>query len=200
MAQRQAQSGLAGFPDFPKVTSVIGLLRLIGVFNAAIWLGGAVFFTAVASPALSSDLMSAVLQPRNFPYFSPAILHLMLSGYFQFSIVCALIALLHLTVEWIYLGRPASRKFPLGLLLALFVYALAGSNLLQPHLKRLHATHFSANAKPVERVVAGKSYHRWRLFLTVMDFVVVGSLVVYFWRITKPSDTPRFISSVKFRG
>ena len=197
---RQAQSGLAGFADFPKFHRVIGLLRLIGVFNAAIWLGGAVFFTAVTSPALSSDAMSAVLQPKNFPYFSPAILHVVLSGYFEFSIVCALIALLHLTIEWIYLGRPASRKFPLGLLLGLLVYAMVGSNLLQPHLKRLHATHFSAAAKPVERAIAGKSYHRWRVFISVMDFVVVGSLVVYFWRITKPSDTPRFISSVKFRG
>lgn len=179
---------------------MIGLLRLIGVFNAAVWLGGAVFFTAVASPALHSSALLTVLQPRNFPYYSPAISHLVLSGYFQFSIVCALIALLHLTIEWLYLGRPASRKFPLGLLAGLLLYAMAGSNLLLPHMKSLHTTRFSIQAKAAERAMAGKSYDRWKTFTQVMNFAVVGGLVVYFWRLTNPADTPRFISSVKFRG
>ncbi|HLP78425.1 MAG TPA: hypothetical protein VK327_16090 [Candidatus Paceibacterota bacterium] len=179
---------------------MIGLLRLIGVFNAAIWLGGAVFFTAVASPALNSGAVVTILQVRNSPYYSPAIGHVVLSGYFQFSIVCALVALLHLTIEWIYLGRPASRKFPLGLLAGLLIYAMAGSNLLLPHMKTLHLTRFSAQAKAVDRVAAGKSYERWRTFTEVMNLMVVGGLVIYLWRITNPADTPRFISSVKFRG
>lgn len=179
---------------------MIGLLRLIGVLNAAIWLGGVIFFTAVASPALHSNTMRILLQPRNFPYFSPAISDIVLSGYFQFSIICALIALLHLTIEWLYLGRPASRKFPLGLLLGLLVYGMIGSNLLQPHLKQLHAARFSVQTRPMDRESAAKAYQRWEMFSQVMNYVVIGGLVVYFGRITRASDAPRFISSVKFRG
>jgi hypothetical protein len=179
---------------------VIGLLRLIGVFNAAIWLGGVVFFTAVVGPALGSNAMEAVLQPRNFPYFSPAIQQVVLAGYFQFSIVCALIALLHLTVEWLYLGRPVSKKLPLGLLAGLLIYSMMGGNVLQPHLKTLHATRFSAAVQPLEREAAAKSFGRWRVVFLVTNWLVAGGLALHFYRLTKPSDTPRFVSSVKFRG
>ncbi len=179
---------------------MIGLLRLLGVFNAAIWLGGAVFFTTVAGPALNSSAMLAILQSRNFSYFSPAIAQVVLSGYFQFTIVCALVALLHLTIEWLYLGRPASRKFPLGLLVGLLLYGMAGSNLLQPRLKSLHTTRFSAQVKSADRQAADKSYQRWTTFSQVMNLVVIAGLIGYFWRITNPAETPRFISSVKFRG
>jgi hypothetical protein len=108
--------------------------------------------------------------------------------------------LLHLTVEWLYLGIPASRKFSLGLLIGLLVYAMVGSNLIQPHLKTLHTMRFSVQTKPAQRDAAAKSYRRWETFTQAMNLFVISGLAVYFWRITKPGDTPRFISSVKFRG
>ncbi|MBC8095619.1 MAG: hypothetical protein H7Y43_07390 [Akkermansiaceae bacterium] len=179
---------------------MIGLLRLIGVFNAAIWLGGTIFFAVVTVPALSSGAMLALLRAKTFPYFSPAITHIVRSEYFQFTIICALIALLHFLIEWLYLGRPAWRKLGLGLLAGLLVYGMIGHNLLQPHLKSLHTTRFSVQAKPAHRAAASKSYSRWETFSYVMNFVVIGGLIVYFWRITNPAEAPRFISSVKFRG
>jgi len=175
-------------------------MRLIGVFNAAIWLGGVVFFTVVASPALGSSAMGTLLQPRNMPYFAPGIQHVLLGYYFQFFVVCALIALIHLTLEWLYLGRPKSRKLPLIVLLGLLGYGIVGSNMIQPHLKTTHAIRFSAKAKPVERDAAARSVGRWHVVVLLAQCGAIACLAVHFWRLANPSDTPRFVSSVKFRG
>jgi hypothetical protein len=178
----------------------MGLLRLIGLLNAAIWLGGVIFFSLVGSPSVNSASMLNLLQPKNFAYFAPAIQHIALGAYFQFFIVCALIALLHLIVEWIYLGRPISRKVLLALVGGLLIYGMAGSNLLQPHLKKLHTTRYSVSAQPIEREAAARSYGRWRTTIVVLNLFSASALLFHFWRITRPSDTPRFVSSVKFRG
>jgi hypothetical protein len=189
---------LAAFAVFPTVTVVIGFLRLIGVLNAGIWLGGAVFFSAVVSPALNSGAMN-MLQGKNFPYFSPAIEHVVLSYYFQFSIVCALVALLHLSIEWLYLGRP-SRKLSFGLFAALLLFGLIGSNWLQPRFKTLHGTRFLPTASMVERESATKSYRSWHITFAVVNWAMIGGLAFYFWQITLQSNAPRFSTSVKFRG
>lgn len=179
---------------------MIGLLRLIGVFNGAIWLGGTFFFTAVVSSSVASREMVSLLQPRNFPYFSPAIHNILLSSFFQFSVVCALIALLHLAVEWLYLGRPSSKKLPLLLTLGLLLYGIMGGKLMQPHLKSLHTTRFSAKVTSEERESAARSFNRWRLLVLTGNCVMIVGLGFHFWKLTNPSDTPRFVSSVKFRG
>lgn len=178
---------------------MISFLRLIGILNAAIWLGGSVFYTVVASPAVKSVEMAAVLDPKNAPYFSPAIDHVVLSSYFQFSIACALIALLHLCLEWLYLGRP-SRKFSFSLLAGLLLYSLIGSNLVQPRLEVAHKVRYTANAQPASRQLAVKSFKTWRVIFNVTNTLAIGGLFVFFWRLTNPPATPRFVSSVKFRG
>jgi hypothetical protein len=190
---------LAAFAVFPNVTLVIGFLRLIGVLNAGIWLGGIAFFSAVVNPALNSPAMKIMLQEKNFPYFSPAIEHVLLSYYFQFSIVCALIALLHLSIEWLYLGRP-SRKLSFGLLAALLLFGVVGGKWLQPRLQILHGTRFLATVPALERESAMKSYQKWHATLSLVNLVVIGGLCCYFWQITRQPNTPRFASSVKFRG
>lgn len=170
------------------------------MFNAAIWLGGAFLFTVVVVPALGSGEMANLLQPRNFPYFSPAIQNVVLARFFQFSVVSALIALIHLTVEWLYLGRPVSKKLPIALVFGLLLYGIVGNKLLQPHLQTLHAKRFSAKVKPEDREAAARSFARWRTVVLMTNCVVMGGLAVHFWRLSNPTDTPRFVSSVKFRG
>lgn len=178
----------------------MGVLRFIGVINAAIWLGGAVFFTLSAGPAFFSPDMAAALGlgDTNFRYYAGKIAQVLLSRYFHFHLTCAVIAWLHLLAEWLYLGRP-SRRFSFGLIAALFTITLIGGNVLQPKLHRLHEIRYS-NALPVEREAARKSFGLWHGISQVLNVLVIGGLTVYLWRAANPSDTPRFISSVKFRG
>jgi hypothetical protein len=178
---------------------VIGFLRWIGVMNSAVWLGGAVFFTTVTSPSLSSTAMQEALrQPKNFPYFSSAIELALLPGYFHFLIFCAVIALFQTLAEWLYLGRPA-RKFSFSLLAALLGLAVFGGSILQPRLKTLHATRFSAT-QPASAETAAKSYRTWHGVLNAVNIVIIGGLVIHLWRNSNPSDNTKFITSVKFRG
>jgi uncharacterized membrane protein len=178
---------------------VIGFLRWIGVLNSAVWLGGAVFFTAVAWPSFASAAMQEALrQPKQFPYFSSAIELALLPGYFHFLIFCAVIALLQLMAEWLYLGRPP-RKLSFSLLAALLGLVIVGGSILQPRLKVLHTTRYSST-QPGAAEVAAKSYRTWHSVLSAVNIVIIGGLVVYLLRLTNPPDTARFISSVKFRG
>jgi hypothetical protein len=177
---------------------VIGFLRLIGVMNAAVWLGGAVFFTVSAAPAAYSAEMEAALRhPGNFPYFSNAIEQALLPYYFRFLIVCGVIALLHSLAEWLYLGRPV-RKFSFGLLATLIALALLGANGIQPRLRTLHQTRYFG-APPAAREAAAKSFRGWHIALSIFNVSIIGGLAVYVWRVATPPDSTRFISSVKFR-
>jgi hypothetical protein len=178
---------------------VIGFLRLIGVLNAAIWLGGAVFFTVIASPAIHSPEMVAVLQAKAFPYFAPAINHVVLGKFFKFSIACSLVALIQFSIEWLYQGRPAKRS-GFSILAGLLLLGLIGSNWLQPRVKKLHNTSYSASTSASDRGLAAKSFRTWRVVTIVVEGMIIAGVLVYFWRVTFPPDTPRFVSSVKFRG
>jgi hypothetical protein len=184
---------------FPYCQLVIGFLRLIGVLNAALWLGGAVFFTLAAGPAFFSPDMEKLLEARNYPYFSVAIEQIIVARYFQFQIACALVALLHLLAEWFYLGRPA-RTFSFSVIAALLALVLIGGNLVQPRLKQLHATAYALKVPPAGRAAAAASFRAWSNFSELLNFVVIGGLVVYLWRVTNHSDSMRFSSSVKCRG
>jgi hypothetical protein len=167
--------------------------------NAAVWLGAAVFFTAGAGPAFFSTDMETVLGTANYPYYSGAIAEILLARYFHFLAVCAVIAWVHLLAEWLYLGRPA-RKFSFSLLAVLLALVLAGGTWLQPRLRKLHQTRYALNTQPSERESAAGSFRAWHAVAQLLNLVMVGGLAVYVWRAANPSDAPRFISSVKFRG
>ena len=178
---------------------MIGFLRFIGLINAAVWLGGTVFFALFASPAFFSPDMQALLDAKNFPYYSGAIAQIMAAQYFYFGTICAVIGFLHLLAEWLYLGRPG-RMLSVSLLASLLVLSLIGQHWFQPKLKALHKTHYAVNAQPAEREAAAKSFNGWRLASQFLNLCLMGGLLIYIWRIANPSDTLRFVSSVKFRG
>jgi Domain of unknown function (DUF4149) len=178
---------------------VIGFLRFIGIINAAIWLGGTVFFALFAEPAFFSPDMHALLEAKNFPYFSGAIAQIVAERYYHFHLICAVIAFLQLLAEWLYLGRPG-RKVSFSLLAGLLVLGLFGDHWLQPKLKTLHRTRFLVSAQPAEREAAARSFGAWQMVDHLLELCVIGGLIVYVWRAANPSDTLRFVSSVKFRG
>ncbi len=169
------------------------------MLNAAVWLGAAIFHTLVAGPAVFSQDMQNLLGATGFPYYSVAISQILMARYFHLQVVCAVIALLHLAAEWLYLGRPAP-KFWLGLLVGLFALSLAGSFWLGPRLDRLHRTQYVASLKPEDRAAAAKSFRVWHGVFEGINVLIIGGLAVYLWRVANPTDLPRFVSAVKFRG
>jgi hypothetical protein len=176
---------------------MIGLLRLLGILNAAVWFGSAIFFTFGTGLVPFSQEMKNLLGPANFPYFSGAIAQLFIARYFYFQIGCAIIAVAHLLAEWLYLGKQP-QKLQVVLLIGLASAALLGGYWLQPKMKTLHATKYGANTRPEVRESADHSFRAWHSVSQVVNLLMVGGLTVYLWRATNPSDPTRFVSAMKF--
>ena len=147
----------------------------MGLVNAAVWLGGAVFFVVAARPAMFSPEMKAVLQEtRHFPYFAGAMAGVVSARCLHFHVVCAAVALFHLLAEWIYLGRPA-RKVSLGLLSGLLALALLAGMGIEPRLKTLHAQRH-LHAQAAERERAARSFEKWHIAVHLVYLVLIGGL------------------------
>lgn len=176
-----------------------GILRFVGVANAGVWLGGSIFYTVAVAPALGSTDMAGILGAKNFPYFSGAISQLMLSSFFHLQLACATVALVHLLVEWLYLGR-ALRRFWTYLLVTLFWIAVIGSFLLAPKLRELHRGQYLLDAKPAQREAAAKSFRLWTGVHQSLNVFLILGVMIYFWRTAHPPDELRFVGSPKIRG
>jgi hypothetical protein len=192
---------------------VILAIRFIGVLNAAIWLGSAVFFTCAAAPAFfSTDAKALGIST----FYTGSMAQLVLARYFYVQHICGLIAVAHLLAEWVYLGR-ALQRFTFSLLVVLLCLGFAGGLWLQPKLKRLNLVRYSMSetlnardgsrqAQPVtipveERAAAEKAFRSWHPVSIFFNVVVLAGLVFYFWRVTHPPDDLRFVStSTKFRS
>lgn len=166
--------------------------------NAVVWLGTAIFFTFGAEPACFSADMRVALGVAKESYYPGAIVGVIMTRYYYLALACAIIGLLHLLVEWLYLGRPG-RKFSLYLLLGLFVATLIASNAIQPTMIRSNKKHFTA-PQPAERQSAAKTFYILHATSRVFNVLIVGGLVLYTWRIISPSDTLRFVRPVQFRS
>lgn len=182
---------------------MIVVIRFIGIINAAIWLGAAVFLTFGAAPAFfSGEVKSLGLHP----FWTGSMAQLVLTRYFYLQYICGAIAMAHLLAEWVYLGRRLHR-LTLTLMLGLLFIAFAGGLWMQPKLKRLNQVKYSMSdsykpaAIPAEqRVAAEKSFRVWHGVSATMNLISLAGLVVYFWRVIHPSDNLRFIGTPKFRS
>lgn len=175
------------------------LLRVVGVANAAVWFGAVVFHTFFAAPALASEEMQAVLGVKNFPYYGGVISQLLLARYFQVNLVCAVIALVHLLAERLYLGR-ASKKTWTVVIVALFWISLLDSVWLGPKLRELHQTRYQLSTPPAQREVAARSFRLWYGVFQGLNFSILVGVAGSLWRATNPPDDLRFVGSGKFRG
>ncbi len=178
---------------------VIGFLRFVGMLNAAIWLGAAVFFTVGAMPALVAHDVQVLLGERYFNYIAEGISQVMLTRYFYWHIFFALVALAHVLTEWLYLGRIVPRFWP-GLLAGLLALSLMGGFWLAPRLTHLHRLQHAVNLQPAERDTAARSFRTWQGVFQAINVLMIGGVAVYFWRVTHPPDALRFVSPTKFRS
>ena len=185
---------------------MILVIRFIGILNAAIWLGAAVFFTFAVAPAFFVGEAKIL---GLHPFYLGAMAQLVLARFFYLQYICGAVALAHLLLaEWVYLGRPLPR-FTLGLLLGLLLVGFVGGMWIQPRLKQLNLVRYSMSPayKPIalppeERVAAGNSFRSLHQVSMIMNLVALGGLVVYFWRTVHPPDNLRFVSAAaaKFRS
>jgi len=180
---------------------VIGFLRFVGLMNAAVWFGAAIFFTFGVGAAPFSSEMKELLGPKNAPYFSGAIAQVLVTRYFHLQLACGMVALLHLLAEWIYFGRTPQKRW-LGLLIALVVTGLAGGYWLQPKMRELHKIKYGVGMKTsqAERDTADHSFRAWHGVAQGMNLLMLAGLAVYLWRVANPADPARFVSTTKFRG
>jgi hypothetical protein len=172
---------------------VLVVLRIIGTFNAAIWLGAALFFTFGIAPGIFSVEMKRVFGD----YYTGIIAQNLIGRYFVVNLVCALIALVHFFAEIIYAGKPF-RRIPFTLIVLMLVLGLLAGNLFAPKIKAVHNLKYRG---PIEqREAAAKQLARLHAVSMTGNLIGLIALVIYTWQVTNPSDHMRFVSAQKFRG
>jgi len=167
------------------------ILRFVGILNAAIWLGGAVYFSFVAGRLPFSGEMQALLG-KSHDYYSGAIAMMGVSRYFTFHLFCSIVALVHLAAEWLYQDR-RNRKFMLWLVGTLLALTLLGGYWLQPKMRNLHRIKYAANYPETARAAAAKSFGRWHALSMTMNLFMMGGLVIYTMHMTRPPEVARFV-------
>ncbi len=172
---------------------MIGFLRIVGVLNAAVWFGAAIFFNFLIVPLFSTPEALTVLGWKYSGWLAQGALE----RHFQLSLWCAGIGLLHLVAECVYLGRPLSR-FQLFLLAGLLCLALVSSFWLQPHLEKLHVTRYHSRSTPQEIQQATRGYGAWSGVTQFFNYLSLAGVLVYLWQISGLNQHSRFGS--KFRS
>jgi hypothetical protein len=180
------------------VSFVIGLLRFIGLTNAAVWFGAAVFFTIGASPAMHSEAAQQLLGANNYPYYGVGLAHILTARYFHLHLACGIVALLHLGAEWMYLSKMPKRSWLL-LVLALFCFALAESLWIQPRTGALHHVAHGRNVAEETRSQARRSLSILQSTTAGLNLLATLSLAFYLWRMASQPAITRFTSTTRFR-
>ena len=178
---------------------VIVLLRLVGVMNAAVWFGAAVFFTFAVGPVF----FLPVLKDNLGPVWPGVIAMMVLERYFVLQYICSILALVHLFAEWLYLGKPLHR-LTTGVLAALFLIAFAGGLWMQPRLKALHELMYGygrgTDAVPAQRDQSTKRFRALHGVSQTLNLLTLCGLAIYMWRVSTPPNGPRFVPATKFRS
>lgn len=165
----------------------------MGILNAAVWCGSAIFLVA-GLPAVFSSELKRLLTVPGVGFAAEAIV----ARFFVVQYCCGAIGLAHLAAEWLYAGRPA-RSLNLGLVTGLLAVALAGGLWVQPKMEHLHKLHyFGPTAEQRER--AGRTFALWHGAMESVNLLVIGGLIVYLWRVSRPPDYPRSDIISKIRG
>jgi hypothetical protein len=172
---------------------VTAFLRFVGILNAAVWCGSAIFLT-VGLPAIFSPELKQLLTAPGVGLAAEALV----ARFFILQYCCAGIALAHLAVEWLYAGR-SSWRGNLGLVIALLALALAGGLWAQPKMRGLHREkYFGLTA--ARQAEAGREFAVWHGASEAVNLLVLGGLIIYLWRVSAPSELSRFANFGKIRG
>lgn len=179
-----------------------GFLRFIGILNAAIWLGGSVYFTFVAGQVPFSDAMKDIFGGGKNPhiaYYVGSIAQVGVARFFSFQVFCGIVALVHLSAEWLYQER-RNRKPLVWMLGVMLAVTLLGKYALQPKMNELFRAKHAINYTPAQREVAGRSFAIWHGVSMTVNLFMLGGLMVYLVQMSRPPEVGRFVSTNQFRS
>ena len=155
------------------------IVQLVGTLNAAVWLGGAVFFTFFAGPVFFDSALEAVLpKPED-----GVAARFLINRFTAFQLSCACIALITIAIGWRLEGGkfPRAQGLLLGGILLLIVLGMMG---LAPKLNALHelkyAYYFGVKATKAQSEAAGKAFESLHGLSQVCNLVVLLGLVAQF--------------------
>lgn len=177
------------------VRVVLVFLRCLGITNAAVWFGAAIFFTAAIAPSFYSRELLGILGEAH----AGGAAQIAWERYFALQFWCGGIAVAHLIVERLYTGQ-LLRHWPVYLVVALFGWALMAGLWLQPKLTRLHVQTYGLMSAPQQRERAQKSYRTLHGMVKGMNAIVILGLFVHLIDVTSSGAPPRLIGTTKFRG
>lgn len=171
---------------------MLGILRFVGLVNAAAWLGAVLFFTVTVAPAFFQDTMLNLFGGAQAPYSRArsglAAIYLM-ERYFWWLQVCGVIAVLQGLAESAYQGLPWRQGRNL-LAMGLLALCLAGAWGVHPILKKLHAARYDPRAKPEQVALATRSFQLWHGISQGANLVLAAGLLVFFWKTASPRPRP----------
>jgi uncharacterized protein DUF4149 len=165
----------------------------VGILNAAVWCGSAIFLT-LGLPAVFSPELKKLLTPAGVGFAAEAVV----ARFFLLQYWCGAIALAHLLAEWLYGGRPV-RRWNVALVLGLLTVALAGGLWAQPKMRAWHATKYFGKTAELQNQ-ASQNFAFFHAASETVNLVVIVGLIVYLWRVSLPPAGPRFGSFGKIRG
>lgn len=142
--------------------------------------------------------MESLLQNYYKPY-SGLIAQMVIARYFTLSIICGIIAIIHLLAEQFYFGRAPQKRW-LSLLVALLVLSLLGGCFLRPRMEGWHKLRYDAKTPAQTREAATRSFEVWHGISQAANVLMLTGLGFYLVRVGNPQEPTRFIGSGKFRS
>jgi Domain of unknown function (DUF4149) len=168
---------------------VSGILRYVGIINAAVWFGAGIFFAAVVLPAVFSRDLHQLFGETAYPYYSGGVALVLFRHFFVLQYVCGALAILHLLAEKLYLGR-ALPRFGSALVLAILGLGLVGGLWLQPRMEKYRQTMYFGQTQ--EQKDSGRhSFYLWHGVSQLANLFIIGGLLVNLVRVAQPVGPAR---------
>ena len=181
---------------------MILVLRFIGVMNAAIWFGSAVF-VLWAAPVFFS---SAVQETPLGKFWPGVMVQFVFAKFFQLQVICCVVAIAHQLAEWVYLGRNLHR-WVIVLLGAFLIMILAEGMILEPKLKNwnlvrhgLNQAYAAEKYNQEDQIRAAELFRTWHAVSRVFSLILVIGVGLVCWKVVHAGDNSRFGGAPKFRS
>lgn len=177
---------------------MLSLLRAIGIFNAAIWLGSSLFFAFIVAPTLLAKPMAAAIGPFGSFWVGYAT-QAVIAKLFWLHHGCATIALIATALEHLYAGKPTEKALTWVLLLVLGLGLIGGFG-LQPVLKDLHLKKYQSRPNSPEQIEATKAFKIWHGVSQVANLICLAGIAFYLWKTAFPRTGQRTASIPRFNA
>lgn len=181
------------------VRNVIGLLRLLGIVTASIWLGSSVFFTVAVGPAIFSPEMQQLFGgvENTFKFYAGGVAIIIFKRFFLLQQICAALALAILLAEGFYLGRRPA-KWATIMVVLILGFELVGGLVMQPKMEGLRKVMYSA-APAEQKDQAKRTFGMLHGVSQGANLLVIVGVFCFLLKVSRPPEAGRFSGITKFR-